>query len=94
MGYAAPDQKAKGIHLRQFSRAFIFQDGGGERLAFVSVDCGMIGSGLRKEVSQKVGGEASCTPHCEKKNIVNVLLMGISMYSNPCCSPPDVQIRC
>lgn len=52
MGYAAPDQKAQGIHLRQFSRAFIFHDGSGERLVFVSVDCGMIGSGVRKEVSR------------------------------------------
>jgi hypothetical protein len=50
MGYAKLGQKGKGIHLRQFARAFILDDGK-ERLAFVSVDCAMIGNGLRREVS-------------------------------------------
>ena len=50
MGYAKLGQKGKGIHLRQFARAFIVDDGK-ERLAFVSVDCAMIGNGLRREVS-------------------------------------------
>lgn len=50
MGYANPSQKGQGVHLRQFSRAFIFQDSAGERLVFVSIDTGMIGSGVRKEV--------------------------------------------
>jgi len=49
MGYAKLGQKGKGIHLRQFARAFIVDDGK-ERLAFVSVDCAMIGNGLRREV--------------------------------------------
>jgi neutral ceramidase len=51
MGYAKLGQKGTGIHLRQFSRAFIIDDGK-QRLAFVSVDCAMIGNGLRKEVSE------------------------------------------
>ena len=50
MGYAKLGQKGKGIHLRQFARAFVLDDGK-ERLAFVSVDCAMIGNGLRREVS-------------------------------------------
>lgn len=49
MGYAKLGQKGKGIHLRQFARAFILDDGK-ERLVFVSVDCAMIGNGLRREV--------------------------------------------
>ena len=49
MGYANLEQKGKGIHLRQFSRAFIIDDGV-QKLVFVSVDGGMIGNGLRKEV--------------------------------------------
>jgi neutral ceramidase len=49
MGYAKMGQKGRGIHLRQFSRAFIFDDGK-QRIAFISVDCAMIGNGLRKEV--------------------------------------------
>lgn len=49
MGYANIEQKGKGIHLRQFSRAFIIDDGI-RKLVFVSVDSGMIGNGLRKEV--------------------------------------------
>lgn len=44
------EQKGRGIHLRQFSRAFIINDGT-KSLVFVSVDCGMIGNGLRKDVS-------------------------------------------
>jgi len=50
MGYANFEQKGKGLHLRQFSRAFIIDDGT-QRLVFVSVDGGMIGNGLRKEVN-------------------------------------------
>ena len=50
MGYAKLGQKGKGIHLRQFARAFILDDGN-ERIVFVTVDCAMIGNGLRREVS-------------------------------------------
>ncbi|KAG8235132.1 hypothetical protein J437_LFUL012328 [Ladona fulva] len=50
MGYAKMDQKGRGIHLRQFSRAFIIGDGK-SRIVFVSIDVGMIGHGVRKEVS-------------------------------------------
>jgi neutral ceramidase len=55
MGYAKLGQKGTGIHLRQFSRAFIIDDGQ-HRLVFVSVDCAMIGNGLRKEVSEVMNG--------------------------------------
>jgi hypothetical protein len=58
MGYAKLGQKGKGIHLRQFARAFIIDDGK-ERLAFVSVDGAMMGNGLRREVSSL--RRAECT---------------------------------
>lgn len=50
MGYAKPSQKGMGLHLRQFSRAFIIDDGE-NRMVFVSVDIGMVGHGVKKEVS-------------------------------------------
>lgn len=50
MGYANIEQKGRGIHLRQFSRAFIIDDGV-RPFVFVSVDCGMIGDGIRQSVS-------------------------------------------
>lgn len=53
MGYAQLEQTGHGIHLRQFSRAFVFEDGSGDtaqRLVFVSVDAAMMGHGVRKEV--------------------------------------------
>jgi neutral ceramidase len=55
MGYGKIGQKGTGIHLRQFARAFIFDDGK-QRLVFVSVDCAMIGNGLRKEVRKILTG--------------------------------------
>nr|CAD7598358.1 unnamed protein product [Timema genevievae] len=50
MGYANLKQKTAGIHLRQFSRAYVIDDGD-SRMAFVSADVGMIPHGIRKQVS-------------------------------------------
>ncbi len=49
MGYANIEQKGRGIHLRQFARAFIIDDDS-EKFVFVNVDIGMIGNGLRQQV--------------------------------------------
>lgn len=49
MGYAHPEQRGTGLHLRQFARAFIIDDGQ-RRLVFVNSDCCMMGTFLRKEV--------------------------------------------
>lgn len=49
MGYAKIRQKGHGIHLRQFSRAFIIQDGS-NRVVFVSVDAGMISDSVKSNV--------------------------------------------
>lgn len=50
MGYAKLTQKGCGIHLRQFARAFIFDDGT-TRVVFVSADACMIAHGLKNAVS-------------------------------------------
>lgn len=50
MGYAKSSQKGMGLHLRQFSRAFIIDDGK-TRMVFVSADIGMVGNGLKEEVN-------------------------------------------
>ena len=50
MGYANIKQVGRGIHLRQFARAFVVEDENSKRIAFVSVDAGMIGYGLKREV--------------------------------------------
>ncbi|KAJ8721230.1 hypothetical protein PYW07_002005 [Mythimna separata] len=57
MGYAQLEQTGHGVHLRQFSRAFVLEDNSGgatERLVFVSVDAAMMGHGVRKEVIKRL----------------------------------------
>ncbi len=51
MGYAKQGQNTKGIHVRQFSRAFIFEsEDDGQRAVFVSTDTGMMGQLVKMEV--------------------------------------------
>ena len=50
MGFAQLKQKGVGIHLRQFSRAFIIQDGQ-QRLVFVSVDAAMMTHPVKRDVN-------------------------------------------
>lgn len=49
MGYARPEQKSAGIHQRQFCRSFVIGDSN-KRVAFVSVDAGMISQLVKIEV--------------------------------------------
>lgn len=77
MGYAKMDQRGEGLHLRQFSRAFIFDDGV-ERLVFVTADCGMIGTGVRKAVLQKLS-EKFGSLYSER----NLMLSGTHTHSAP-----------
>lgn len=49
MGYASMKQKGRGIHLRQFSRAVVIEEGG-RHFVLASVECGMMGHGVRMEV--------------------------------------------
>ncbi|XP_026481963.1 neutral ceramidase [Ctenocephalides felis] len=77
MGYANIAQKGTGIHLRQFSRAFVFDDGT-SRNVFVSVDAGMIGQALRRDIIanlQKRFGDLY--------NDQNVLISGTHTHGAP-----------
>ena len=49
MGYANPAQLSAGIHTRQYSRAFIIDDGA-KRVVFVSVDCALMDQVIKTEV--------------------------------------------
>ncbi|XP_053612724.1 neutral ceramidase isoform X2 [Plodia interpunctella] len=59
MGYANFEQTGRGIHLRQFSRAFVLVDdsndsNSSQRIVFVSVDAAMMGQGVRREVIKRL----------------------------------------
>ncbi|XP_063536050.1 neutral ceramidase [Cydia strobilella] len=57
MGYAHFQQIGHGIHLRQFSRAFVLADDTGnssQRIVFVTVDAPMMGHGVRKEIIKRL----------------------------------------
>ncbi|XP_054266044.1 neutral ceramidase isoform X2 [Macrosteles quadrilineatus] len=77
MGYGKMGQKGTGIHLRQFSRAFVIEEGG-RRLVLASVECGMIGHGLRMEVLQRLGKRYGSL-YTEE----NVMLSGTHTHSAP-----------
>ena len=53
MGYAKQGQNTKGIHIRQYSRAFVFEEEG-HRNVFVSVDIGMMGQLIKMEASTQI----------------------------------------
>ena len=54
MGYAMPQQYASGIHIRQWSRAFIIADSQNKsRVVFVSIDACMGTQILKSQVSKK-----------------------------------------
>lgn len=50
MGYANIEQQGEGLHLRQFSRAFIIEDENQNRLVFVSVDAAMMSHAVKRDV--------------------------------------------
>lgn len=51
MGYGHFSQRGKGLHLRQYSRAFIIDDNV-KRAAFVSVDGAMVAHTIKRDVSK------------------------------------------
>lgn len=61
MGYALPNQITAGIHTRLHSRAFVIDDNV-KRIAFVTVDCGMIGHIVKLKVTSTYddGQSSSC----------------------------------
>ncbi|XP_055903625.1 neutral ceramidase [Eupeodes corollae] len=54
MGYASLKQRGHGIHTRQFARAFVVEDDNSRRVAFVSVDAGMMGYAVKREVLKRL----------------------------------------
>lgn len=49
MGYAQISQRGQGMHLRQFARTYIVDDGS-KRVVFTSVDGAMISHPIRRDV--------------------------------------------
>lgn len=78
MGYAKMEQKGRGIHLRLFSRAYIIDDGE-TRLAFVSVDCGMIGNNIRTEVISLLQRRYNISAY----TLDNLMISGTHTHSAP-----------
>ncbi|KAL0274590.1 UNVERIFIED_CONTAM: hypothetical protein PYX00_002688 [Menopon gallinae] len=77
MGYGRLEQKGKGLHLRQWARSYIIDDGE-RRMVFVNVDVGMIGDALRLGVLS----------HLEEMfgtlyNKDNVIISGTHTHSAP-----------
>jgi neutral ceramidase len=54
-GYASPNQDARGIHLRQYSRAFVFSDGI-KTVAFVVAEVTMISQAVHLAVMEQLSG--------------------------------------
>ncbi|XP_073992956.1 neutral ceramidase isoform X2 [Rhodnius prolixus] len=77
MGYAKPDQKGQGIHTRQFARSYIVDDGK-SRIVFVTTDCGMMGTFLRKEVLKRL--KQTFGPIYNENN---VMISGTHTHSTP-----------
>lgn len=77
MGYAQLSQRGYGIHLRQYSRAFIFEEGD-KRAVFISVDAGMMGHAVKRDViavlQQKYG---------DLYTVENVAISGSHTHSTP-----------
>lgn len=49
MGYAHLPQRGNGIHLRQYSRAFIIDDNE-SRIVYVTVDAAMMSHSIKRDV--------------------------------------------
>ncbi|TXG92332.1 hydrolase [Rhodococcus rhodnii] len=55
LGYAVLDQTTSGLHLRQYSRAFVVEDpSSGERIAHVTVDVGLMFQSILEEVVRRL----------------------------------------
>ncbi|CAG7837771.1 unnamed protein product [Allacma fusca] len=79
MGYASATQSARGIHIRLYSRAFIFDSGEPNgRAVFVSVDCAMIGQAIKLEVVREL--QLKFGTRYTKKN---VMLSATHTHSGP-----------
>ncbi|KAK9754308.1 Neutral/alkaline non-lysosomal ceramidase, N-terminal [Popillia japonica] len=77
MGYAKLTQRGYGLHLRQWSRAFIIDDGT-NRIVFVSVDTGMVGYGIKEAVIENLSAS-----YGDIYNVQNVIISGTHTHSTP-----------
>lgn len=77
MGYAQLSQRGYGIHLRQYSRAFIFDDGD-KRAVFISVDGGMMGHAVKRDVIAILQ-----TKYGDLYTMDNVAISGSHTHSTP-----------
>uniref|UniRef100_A0A182MZX1 Neutral ceramidase n=1 Tax=Anopheles dirus TaxID=7168 RepID=A0A182MZX1_9DIPT len=78
MGYAQLTQRGTGIHLRQYARSYVIEDEEGARVVFVSVDAGMMGHAVKRDVLavlQKKYGELYTH--------ANVVISGSHTHSTP-----------
>ncbi|GES91766.1 neutral ceramidase-like [Rhizophagus clarus] len=79
MGYAMPEQIAKGLHIRQRSRAFIIIDPNtGKRVVFVSADLAMGSLAVRRATLKKLK-----ETYGDLYNDENVAISGIHTHAGP-----------
>ncbi|XP_046569585.1 neutral ceramidase-like [Haliotis rubra] len=79
MGYANPSQTSNGIHLRQYSRAFVFADSGNKtRTVFVSTDSCMVSEDVKLEVVKRLSSEYGSL-YTER----NLCISGTHTHSGP-----------
>lgn len=79
MGYAMVDQRTSGIHLRLWSRAYIFVDSAGNRAVYVSSDLCMTMQSFKMGVIAKLQQLYGPTLYTHD----NVMLSGIHTHSGP-----------
>jgi len=79
MGYAKQGQNTAGIHIRQYARAFVIEEAeDGTRVVFVSVDTGMMGQLVKKDVMTKLD-DLLAGYYTEK----NVIISATHTHSGP-----------
>lgn len=78
MGYANIKQVGRGLHTRVFARAFVVEDEQGQRVAFISADCGMMGYGLKREVIKRLQAR-----YGNIYNLENVAISGTHTHGAP-----------
>mmetsp|Transcript_4310 Transcript_4310/g.13188 ORF Transcript_4310/g.13188 Transcript_4310/m.13188 type:complete len:709 (+) Transcript_4310:126-2252(+) len=76
IGMAKSSQIGSGLHTRLYARAFVFVDEAGSRVAFVSLDSGMVGHVLKKRALE--AAELS-----EYYNASNTIVSGTHTHSGP-----------
>merc|ERR1719283_468843 len=79
MGYAKAGQNTGGIHLRLFSRAFIFEGSPGKRFVFVSIDAGMMDPMVKIKVVKKLQEKYGPDLYTH----ANVAISGTHAHSGP-----------